>query len=332
MRWPWEPKAEAGAVEDRNYSDAITEAIINASADSAASGYVAALEVAAGHLSRAFAAGLVTGSNAALFPPDVMARIGRSLVEVGEAVWYRVGRMLYYADAYTILPNGRYDISGPRPAQVRPENVLHARWNVDSATGRGISPLGAAQTLRDMQRRLEGALRDESGAATGYLLPVGSDGQAANIASLKDDINELKGRIGVIETARTWTGSPSDAPRREFELIRLGPNTPLAVVNLYEAAHRHVLAACGLPIQLATDSDGTAQREAWRRYLHGTVAPLGRLVTTAAARAGVPFDLDWSQLFASDISGRARAFQSLVGGGMSIEAAAAASGLLDTED
>jgi len=318
--------------EDRNYTDAITEAIINASADSAASGYVAALEVAAGHLSRAFAAALVAGPEAALFEPDVMARIGRDLVEIGEAVWYRVGRMLYHAEAYTILPNGRYDISGPRPARVAPDMVLHVRWNVQSETGRGISPLGAAQTLRDMQRKLEMALADEAGAATGYLLPVPTDGESSIVDQLRKDIADLKGRIAVIETTRTWAGSPVDAPRRDYELTRLGPNTPMSVVQLYEVAHRHVLAACGLPVQLATDSDGTAQREAWRRYLHGTVSPLGRLVTTAAGRAGMSIALDWAQLFASDISGRARAFQSLVGGGMSIEQAAAASGLLDTED
>lgn len=41
--------------------------------------------------------------------------------------------------------------------------------------------------------------------------------------------------------------------------------------------------------------------------------------------------IDWDQLFASDISGRARAFQSLVNGGMEIAAAAAAAGPLTQE-
>jgi len=38
--------------------------------------------------------------------------------------------------------------------------------------------------------------------------------------------------------------------------------------------------------------------------------------------------LDWEELRASDIQGSARAFQSMVGGGMPIERAAALSGLL----
>ena len=41
-----------------------------------------------------------------------------------------------------------------------------------------------------------------------------------------------------------------------------------------------------------------------------------------------PVVLDWQELRARDISGRARAFQSMVGGGMDIAKAAALSGLM----
>ena len=51
-------------------------------------------------------------------------------------------------------------------------------------------------------------------------------------------------------------------------------------------------------------------------------------MTLEAERIDLPITLDRGQLFASDISGRARAFQSLVGGGMSLEAAAVASDIL----
>ena len=30
-----------------------------------------------------------------------------------------------------------------------------------------------------------------------------------------------------------------------------------------------VLTACGVPVSLATDADGTSQREAWRRFRNG---------------------------------------------------------------
>ena len=39
----------------------------------------------------------------------------------------------------------------------------------------------------------------------------------------------------------------------------------------------------------------------------------------------------FDRLFASDLSGRARAFQSMVGGGMPVDRAAALAGLLDPD-
>ena len=42
-----------------------------------------------------------------------------------------------------------------------------------------------------------------------------------------------------------------------------------------------------------------------------------------------PIRLSFDRMFASDLSGRARAFQSMVGGGMPVEKAAALAGLMD---
>ena len=41
---------------------------------------------------------------------------------------------------------------------------------------------------------------------------------------------------------------------------------------------RRMVAACGASVSLFTDADGTAQREAWRRWHLGTVQPLARLL------------------------------------------------------
>ena len=81
------------------------------------------------------------------------------------------------------------------------------------------------------------------------------------------------------------------------------------------------------------ESDGTGQREARRRFLHGTVQPLANMLAVELARAtGYPCSISFESLFASDIQGRARAFQSLVGGGLPIEDAATASGLVSLDD
>ncbi len=73
--------------------------------------------------------------------------------------------------------------------------------------------------------------------------------------------------------------------------------------------------------------------EAGRGYVHAFLAPVGEIVT---AELGDQLDtpslrLDFRALSASDITGRARAFASMVQAGMDVERAAALSGLLAGE-
>lgn len=92
------------------------------------------------------------------------------------------------------------------------------------------------------------------------------------------------------------------------------------------------MACCGVPVELAELGQGTAAREAWRRFLHATVDPLGKLIAEELSeKFEFPVSLNFDTLMASDISGRARAFQSMVGGGMDITKAAALSGLMTEE-
>lgn len=320
--------AKPEAVEDRNYTDIITDALVDAAANPISDAYVGALETAAGQLSRAFASATLSGAGRLIFTPWVMAQIGRALVESGEAVWYRRALGLVRAESYSILPSGRYEFQGrTRP----PDRVFHVRWNLEPETGRGLGPLGLARTLRSMLQRLEKSLGNEANASVGYLLPVPEDPDSPRMQKVKAQLASLEGRIAMAETIAGGWGQSGPAPREDFKLARLGPNIPDSSVRLFVAAREAVLSACGFPVSLAQEADGTAQREAWRRYLHGSVAPLGRLVATEAARIGLPITIDFDALFASDISGRARAFQSLVGGGMDLAQAAAISGLLSEE-
>ena len=319
-------------VEDRNYTDIITRALVDAATESAASAYVSALEIAAGHLGRAFAAARVGGPDAALFGPSVMLRIGRGLVEAGESAWYRMGRRLLPAVSVQVVrdtANLELATAGGS-IRVPASRVLLPRWNYDVQSGLAVSPLSNARTLRDMLGKLEGSLNTEANAAVGYLLAVPADGASTGVEQLRQDLASLAGRIAVIESQRgSWGMGEPGARGREYALARMGPDFPASNVELFVRARDTVLSACGLPVSLIRDGDGTGQREAWRRYLHGTVSPLGRIVVEAAADIGLSIALDWDQLFASDIAGRARAFQSLVNGGMSLEAAAAASGILE---
>ena len=90
----------------------------------------------------------------------------------------------------------------------------------------------------------------------------------------------------------------------------------------------------GVPIGLLEKTDGAAMRESWRQLLHATIAPLGKIVETELRdKLDSPaLAFSWSELRASDIAGRARAFGSLVGGGMEIDKALAVTGLLSQEE
>ena len=147
-------------------------------------------------------------------------------------------------------------------------------------------------------------------------------GQAAS------DIRGLKGKIGLVESG-TWGGSQDDRPREDFEAKRVGANPPPVLVTLRADAQASMFAAAGTPV-LTSYQDGTAMRESMRRFLHSTIQPVAdvALVELRLKLESPDLALDFSRLFASDLSGRARAFGSLVQGGMSLADAAQVTGVL----
>ena len=112
--------------------------------------------------------------------------------------------------------------------------------------------------------------------------------------------------------------------------MRFGAAPPDPLVQLQGRASREVMAACGLnPAVFDIEGAGTAMREGYRQALHSLVAPLGRLVAhELSAKLEADVVLDWAELRAGDIAGRARAFQSMVGAGMDPGKAAALAGLM----
>ena len=102
---------------------------------------------------------------------------------------------------------------------------------------------------------------------------------------------------------------------------------------LRSSSARDILGAAGIPVSMFTDSDGTGQREAYRRFMHLTIAPVALVVAEKLARKldEPEMSLSFDRLFAADLSGRARVFQSLVGGGMGIAKAASLAGLMESE-
>ena len=137
-----------------------------------------------------------------------------------------------------------------------------------------------------------------------------------------------------MESTAAGFGDKEAAPRGDWQPRRIGANPPEAMIELRKEVQASILAACGCPGSLIERSDGTLAREEMRRFLHSTISPVARVVAEElAVKLDTPgLALDFSALFASDRSGRARAFQSMVGGGMEVEKAAALAGLMVDDD
>ena len=341
--WPFNKRE----TRDQDYTDVVVQSMLAAASGDVAAGLTAGKEIAAGHWQRAF-------SSAAVVPDGVLADairphlgfIGRALVEHGEAIF-----ALDFDDGLTLLPASNATIAGgPNPSSwtyeltlsgpshtltrrpLRSDAVLHlfyARGALNPWLG--ISPIEASSTTRKLLDNLEIRLAQEAGGAVGAVIPV-PNVQATT--QLQTDLRALKGEVTLTEsTAAGWGAGQTGAPSADYPVRRIGANPPSTLPELRRQAEESVLAACGVPVSVLGGATATAARESFRQFLHGTIQPVADGV---AAQLGAHFEtqlsFDFSKLFASDLSGRARAFQSMVNGGMDVAKAAALAGLMESEE
>ena len=138
----------------------------------------------------------------------------------------------------------------------------------------------------------------------------------------------------MVETTASGWGERADRPRDDWRPQRLGANPPAVLGDLVDTVgYTGCSQACGVPPALVRPgADGTASREAWRQFLHATVAPVARLIEAELSdKLDSSITLNFDTLYASDLSGRARAFASLVNGGLSADKAATLAGLMETD-
>ncbi len=332
------PETRAG------YTDTIVEALLKEATGSTAS--VASLgvtEACAGLWGRSFASATITPSNmatAALTPP-VLEAIGRRLLLHGEALFeitVEDGEVrLIEASNWEIEERGswlyRASFSTPEGTYHRTltaDRVLHPRIGATpKRPWEGQSPIPSATAALACQ--LETKLTQEVGGPVGNVLPLPHKN---SVEALQQDIDKLAGRTVLVESTAAGYGDKEAAPKMDWQTRRIGADPPSAMIDLRREVQASILAACGCPGSLIERSDGTLSREEMRRYLHSTISPVARVVASELAvkldTPGLAFD--FSNLFASDLAGRARAFQSLVGGGMDISKAAALAGLMVDDD
>ena len=352
-RFPWTRTERRQDATDAVITALVSRAGGNLVGDPTASG---ALEMAAGVWARSFAAATVTPA-LPILSPTFMALVARNLARRGESV-----HMLDLQDGRLVaLPVGTWDIRGDvdesswryqchrqgpsrtRTQFVGSEGVLHFRYATDPARPwEGISPLGWAANLGAIAGNTDLRLGEEASAVVAQLIPLpqgqtgAGDGDDDQFALLKADIAAGKGRVLPVQTtAGGWEEGKAAAPQSDWKQQRIGPDPPAEFCDLREKAAESVLAAHGISSALLMGrSDGTLMREAWRQLLHGTLRPVARIIgDELAAKLDIaPPEFEFTALYASDLAGRAAAFQKLVAGGVSVESALATTGLMGMEE
>ena len=344
--WPWRKEKR----QTTGYTDGFIRALL-ASAEGTSGADPSqswALETAANLYARAFAAAKITGRRTEGISPSMMSLIARNLIRRGSDIHI----IDTQGGSLSFIPVGSWDvyggddekdwmyrttIYGPDALNTRyvpGPGILHFRYSFDSARPwRGIGPLGWATDTGALAGNLERRLSEEAGSAVAHVVPIPQDGGSGDdddpLKMLKADIAAAKGRTILTETTSAGMGEGrASAPQSDWKPSRLGAHPPDVLRGLRSDAGLSILSACGIPVALVLDSDGTSQRESYRRWIMSVVEPLLNQVGEEFSRkleTSVSFDL--SGIWAHDLAGRAAAFQKLIAGGMELERAVAASGL-----
>ena len=349
MRWPWSKpeRRESGG----DFSDAVLRLIEAQAAGTAAdASSTAAVEAAAGALSRAFAAAEVVGEPWAqdAVSAGFLAQVGRDLIRKGDslhAIRFSGGRVAlipcsswhwegsHDPASWTVRATA-YGPSTSTTWNLPASAVVFVRWGSNPGQPYiGTGPLSWAHTTARLQSEAERSLADEMAGPLAQLLAIPADGGDDSdddpLKLLKADVRAARGKALFVETVNAgWDQGKAGAPQRDWQANRLGPQPPDAVVAAAEAAFARVLAATGTPPDLFMPADGTAQREAVRRWHLGTVLPLARMLERElSAKLETPVRLRFDN-YPLDLAGRAQAFQKLVAGGVAVNEALATSGLL----
>ncbi len=353
MKLPWTRKAKTENYADTSYTDALISSLIRQAkgrtAGAVLTSETGALESAAGLVGRAFMAAGIEGDPVytRALTPQIMEMIGRALMRRGDAVFYldtTDGLQLLPAQTHSIdgeaLPSSwTYDITLAGPGRLRTlrpvgaGDVLHFRYGCDVETPwRGNAPLGVARAVGELLAETATYAIQESGKPRGAFLATPKDGDDATIEALKADTRTAAGAIMFVESmANNWESGGAAAG--DWGAKNFGPTMGEGMVEAAKMARSEALGALGLNEALFLGADSAALRESWRLALFGLIAPLGQLVQAELrAKIDPSISLTWTELRASDLSGRARAFQSLVKGGKTVDEATQIAGLLVSDD
>ena len=362
MNWRfWKQEPEKRTADYTSILTQLYEAA--ASGGIADSTSTAAVEAAAGALSRAFSSATVTGPPWAqrALSARTLGQIGRDLVLCGSSTHIievnSRGEVLLLPATNIAFQSGGPDprswaafctMNGPSESITKLvpwDGLIWVAWGASAQRPfAGVGPTTWASTTSRLLAETEKSLRDESAGPLAQLLPVPrfdavdpnadpDEDTADPLAGLRSDIKKARGRSLVLETTSAgWGEGKASAPQADWTARRLGPTPPEAMVQLRRQAFDAVLASCGVPPSLFTDATGTGQREALRRFHMNLCLPLARLLEQELSEkleADIGIKLD---SYPRDQVGRAQVVARLTAAGVNLDTALMAAGLTEIEN
>ena len=360
--WPFNRKPEPEKRQSSSFSDAVIKALVQQAGGGAVTDPAGlwALEACASAYSRAFAAAKITGSDMAVkaLTPQIRASIARSLIRRGESLHL----IQVQRGVLRLAPIGSWDFRGgpdPDTWTVRADTygpsrtsshfvpyrgVVHCKFSYDPARPwSGLSPLNWATSTASLSASLERRLSEEAAGAVGHIIGLPqspSDDDTDDdettegpLSKLQADLAAAKGSTVLTESTSGGWGDAQAEPKRDYQPVRFGADPPQVLSALRTETGKAIVAACGLSIALFDSSDGTAKREAFRQATMHAFEPVAAIVASELSeKLQTEISFDFSSLMGHDIIGRGTAFKNFIAGGMSIERAAALSGLVALEE
>ena len=360
MKWQFWKKREP---ERLNYTASLTAALYAGAEATATSAPLAtaALEIASGLFSRSLSASTVKNASApvvAALTPQVLSLIGRNMIRKEEdfhRIYVRRGRLVLepvgfsYAQGESPDPDSwiyqitLYGPSGSKHETVSARSILHCRYAVDSSRPWiGVPAWSWSSATGAAIAALETMIANEAKAPHGHLLsippqenePSSDDDDQDPFSAFRNDLSSAKGNTLIVERESTSLRDPGSMSNADSKMDQITYGLDRSLLDILRTSTgRDILAACGVPPTLfVANSDGTAQREAFRRFLHSSLRPLARIVEgELREKLDSPnLTLDLSDLHAADVAGRARAFSQLAKAGIDPDDAALNTGVVVT--
>ena len=330
-----------------SYTDQVISQILASASGASDGGALAAIETSA----RLWGAGLSSATvkpdnNLSLraITPSVLDTIGRALCRSGESLHVidvRSGRvMLTPAASWSVHGTDdsstwfyRVTLSGPdstRMITLPAASVLNVKYAPHpSRPWKGRSPLNLALDTFRVAGLLEAATAGELNFTQQQVLtPRRNQGDYAPVDTIPPETLQR-----IVEAFSAHVSSDAFVIPADLTAQRLGPEPPDSFALLRDRFEQSIYSSCGIPpALLAPQGTGTAMREAFRQVLHSLLKPLGAIIAEELREKLHPeAALSFDALRAGDITGSARAFGSLVTGGLTPASAAEVVGLDNIE-